>query len=189
MLSLDAKKLRGTVIPERVLGVDPPGLSQEAAFTHRLGSGVKGQGECVTEWHESFYGNGRPRKNLPEKRSMSGSRWVFMQHHEITRESIDGLVVRHTCDNGSCINPDHLVIGTHMDNVRDSMERGRNIRGEAHAMAKIKEEDVVEIRKTYIKGTSRWNPGNGIDMRSRYGISQQQLSDITTGKKWKHVIS
>ena len=38
----------------------------------------------------------------------------------------DGLVVRHTCDNTQCINPNHLLLGTHADNVRDKMERGRH---------------------------------------------------------------
>lgn len=37
----------------------------------------------------------------------------------------DNLVVRHKCDNGGCINPKHLELGTKADNNRDKIERGR----------------------------------------------------------------
>lgn len=38
-------------------------------------------------------------------------------------------VVRHTCDNPACMNPLHLKIGTHYDNVRDRVKRGRSACG------------------------------------------------------------
>ncbi|MBO2700796.1 HNH endonuclease [Shewanella algae] len=37
----------------------------------------------------------------------------------------DGLVVRHTCDNPECTNPEHLVLGTQKDNMRDCSNRNR----------------------------------------------------------------
>lgn len=38
----------------------------------------------------------------------------------------DGLLVRHTCDNPPCVNPDHLIPGTALDNALDMIERGRH---------------------------------------------------------------
>jgi hypothetical protein len=44
-----------------------------------------------------------------------------------------GLIVRHRCDTPRCCNPQHLEAGTHRDNARDAIERGRQSRGDRHS--------------------------------------------------------
>lgn len=94
-----------------------------------------------------------------------------------------GLVVRHSCDNGICCNPGHLLIGTQLDNVRDRYERGRenHVRGSAHGIAKLTESDVHEIRRLLKFGWSRR------EVAVQFGVSQFPINEIANGRAWQHV--
>lgn len=93
-------------------------------------------------------------------------------------------VVRHTCDNPPCCNPEHLLAGTPADNSQDMVDRGRSTAGAKHPGAKLTPEDVEHIRRTYIPGTGSTNPGNGAALRKQYGISPTQLSRLVRGLRW-----
>lgn len=51
----------------------------------------------------------------------------------------NGLHVRHACDNPSCVRPDHLVVGTHRQNIQDAIERRRHQRGANHWSKRLPE--------------------------------------------------
>lgn len=93
-----------------------------------------------------------------------------------------GSVVRHTCDNPSCCNPAHLLLGTQADNVADCVARGRSRspRGGANAMAKLTEAHIAYIRS---------NPDNlsQAGLAARLGVSQPTVCEAATGKTWGHV--
>jgi hypothetical protein len=61
------------------------------------------------------------------------------------------LMVLHNCDNPICVNPYHLFLGTHQDNVDDKVKKRRQSRpsGEINGRAKISDLQVEELRELY----------------------------------------
>ena len=99
-------------------------------------------------------------------------REVYKHFHE--QEDIDDKVVRHTCDNPTCINPDHLLSGTPADNIRDRDSRER------HGLAKLTIKDVREIRDlaAVLKR---------VTIAERYGVDPRTVSSVILRTHFKHV--
>jgi len=106
--------------------------------------------------------------------------------HRLIYELLIGPIgdkhVLHRCDNPQCVNPDHLFLGTHQDNMLDMALKGRTRHGSKHRDAKLKPEQVIEIRKLYAEGrhTTR-------SLGAKYGVDGKHIHNIVTGKKWKIV--
>lgn len=101
----------------------------------------------------------------------------------------DGLNVLHNCpggDNPACVNPAHLWLGTHADNMADMVAKGRashvvRVRGSSHPRALLTEEQVREIRRRY-KGHN--NPPQRV-LAAEFGVDQTTISSVLHGR-WKH---
>ncbi len=91
-----------------------------------------------------------------------------------------GLCVLHKCDTPACVNPDHLFLGTHQENMTDRNKKGRarGPRGEDHGMSKLTTDIVIEI----IHSTER-----GEDLARRLGLGKTTVNRIRRGGSWKHV--
>lgn len=86
-----------------------------------------------------------------------------------------GLQVLHRCDNPPCVNPDHLFLGTHRDNMQDSARKLRT------GMAKLTPEFVQLIRLCC---------GSGMTQRYAarfFEVSQYAVWSIVNGRSWTHV--
>lgn len=66
----------------------------------------------------------------------------------------EGMLILHKCDNSTCVNIEHLFIGTQRDNVQDMIRKRRHkvLRGSANPGAKLNEFKVVQIRDLYEEG-------------------------------------
>lgn len=102
-----------------------------------------------------------------------------------------GLVICHTCDNPSCVNPDHLFLGTRKDNYVDMVNKGRRrivvnptnkppvLRGESHGRAKLTEADVLSIR-------SRVANGEGVKSLAReFCVHHKTIRRACDGRAWR----
>lgn len=90
----------------------------------------------------------------------------------------DGMVVRHRCDNVACINPDHLELGTQLDNIADTVSRKRHNFGVRVPQSKLLPEQVAAIR---LDGRSLKKIG------ADYGVCAQAIHAIKRGRTWRSV--
>jgi len=99
--------------------------------------------------------------------------------YELSRGPIpSGLWILHTCDNRGCVNPAHLYAGTHKDNMRDMVIRGRSNTGEKNQRHKLSSVEVAEIRKLRSWGMVQR------DIAEHFGVAQTTVSKIATGLRW-----
>ena len=124
-----------------------------------------------------FDGYGRFWYNGKDRRS---HRFIYEYYNG---ELADNLVVRHTCHNSTCVNPNHLVSGTHLDNVQDKVLANRHLYGSKCPAAKLSEYDVREI---LIK---IWNNEytSVKEIADQYGVDITRIYYILNGREWKHI--
>ncbi len=87
-----------------------------------------------------------------------------------------GICVCHSCDNKRCINPEHLFLGTIADNMNDRNMKNRQAKGEKHGRAKLKNEDVIQIKKLLKEKRHTQDI-----IAFHFNISQQRVSKIKEG--------
>lgn len=94
-----------------------------------------------------------------------------------------GMFVCHRCDNRRCVNPAHLFLGTHRENMADMVRKGRQskARGEHAAASKLTSEKVVAIREGKAAGETVYA------LAERYGVTHHAIYAVVQGRNWAHV--
>ena len=96
-----------------------------------------------------------------------------------------GLLICHKCDNPSCVNPQHLFLGTLDDNAKDMMAKGRgnlsgqHMAGEKNGNAKLTQRAAEEIRAARARGEKYE------DIAARYGVNQSTIGYVVRGVSYK----
>lgn len=98
-------------------------------------------------------------------RVMLAHRWSYQY---FSGEIPEGMYVLHTCDEPSCVNPQHLFLGTQADNVRDCAGKGRRNQVRYH---KLTQEQRDEICRLYATGEFTF-----ADLGRRFGVQYTTIA-------------
>ena len=104
---------------------------------------------------------------------------------DIENSDYRGACVIHSCDNRACVNPSHLRIGTHQDNMNDKSIRKRFVSnpllGEKHQNSKLKNNDISDIRVLKGYGLSP------TQLAEIYGVTRSTIHSLLNFETWKHI--
>lgn len=132
-------------------------------------------------WNWSRYRNalGYGVLGVPLDRTMLAHRYAWEVYKGVVPA---GLCVLHRCDNPSCVNPEHLFLGTQADNNEDMHNKGRGVipRGETHGCAKLTNKQVQEIREQFGKLSD-------CELARRYGVTSGAIRHMRLGITWRSV--
>ena len=126
--------------------------------------------DCIA--HNGYVGkNGYGQKKYRGK-VVAAHRLAYALANGLDVFTMGGSVL-HSCDNPVCVNPEHLRLGTHQDNMQDLIERDR-------CAFKLTLDDAEYIRANVVVGT-RCSPGNVQELATKFGVHRQTIMNVVNG--------
>ena len=95
---------------------------------------------------------------------------------------VAGMHVLHKCDTPACVNPDHLFLGTHIQNMADQKRKNRHAFGEQNAHASLTDEMVMRMREEGLSGQDNFKR-----VGKKLGLSHHTIRDAVVGRSWTHL--
>lgn len=134
-------------------------------------------------WTGTVGNNGYGRIQVGSRRDGTGkSAPAHVISYLIHRGPVpEGHFVCHRCDTPTCVNPDHLFVGTAKDNNDDARRKGRSkaaARGELHPNAVLTTAEVSEVKRMIRAGMTPTPIGSAL------GISRNTVKTIRRGGSW-----
>ncbi len=140
----------------------------------------RGENECwIWKGNKNYLNYGMITDNINKKTIL-----VHRLSYEIHYGSIpENMEVCHRCDNPSCVNPIHLFLGTHKDNMKDMSLKGRtrNQDGELNSMCKVPTDIINNIRHDY-----NLNKITRKELSELYGVSYRNVCRIVKYERRKN---
>lgn len=129
-------------------------------------------------WEDSLNPGGYGKLKVDGK-MVSAHRYSYILHSGLIP---DGICVLHKCDRPCCVNPDHLFLGTHQENMDDKIKKGRSnsVKGEL-GNSILAENQVLDIKRRLKNKESAPNIGR------LHGVSKHTIYAIKYGNSWRHV--
>lgn len=136
------------------------------------------ESEKCWEWSSTIESSGYGIFTF-NKKTYKSHRYSYEFYNKIAPLS---LFVCHRCDNRKCVNPNHLFLGTHKDNMEDMAKKLRGTNGEKNTQSKLNTNDIISIRSAY----------NNLDIKMSeiaeiYGVSKGAISFLVRGITWRHI--
>jgi len=127
-------------------------------------------------WSGVILGNGYGQVRIDNKKWLAHRLSWSLHSGNVPR----GLLVLHRCDVRACVNPHHLFLGTHRDNINDCVAKGRypNKGGETAPNSKLTQAAVDGIWEAIECGETQ------AAIAARFGTTRQNVSAIKRGKSW-----
>ena len=149
----------------------------DRTIKQRLEKHIIRKDDCwITDLHCNHRGYPRIKVN---NRGINASRVSFQLYNG---EIPERMLVCHRCDNPGCVNPQDLFLGTHKDNMRDMIEKGRSLKGSKNSQSKQTKKEVFQIKA--LLSETNLTPKR---IASLFDVCTRTISYIQHDGIWKHV--
>lgn len=157
----------------RTTGTTDDGPRARASLEERFWRHVSKGDDCWTWVGPKSLGYGVLSLGGRGSKKERSHRLSYMMHKG---EIPEGGLVRHTCHNRDCVNPDHLILGNRKDNVDDMWGRES---GAPKGNSRLTDDTVRKIRAA---------KGSRAEVAKQFGISPHHVWQIRTFRSWRHVV-
>lgn len=103
--------------------------------------------------------------------------WMIANNQLIPK----GQVIRHTCHKRNCVNPEHLITGSQLNNIDDRVKSNRSARGEQNGRTKLTQRDIRMIK--VLKGLG-WTE---TDIAQLLDVSRSAVANVLHNRSWNWV--